>query len=99
MVAGTLSRDRVISAYKAGLGAVGKARSAGAIFMWHLANYVPPPRPSEIRYYQQPSAIPPQPPTEAELQGLRDMLAGKGQFTAAAMQRVHELKLLGIDLM
>ena len=99
VVAGTLSRDKLLAAYKAGLKAVGKARSAGAIFQWTLANYTPPPKPSEVRYYQQPSAISPQPPTEAELQGLRDMIAGKGQFTAAALQRVHELKLLGIDLM
>jgi hypothetical protein len=52
VVAGTLSRDRLISAYKAGLGSVGKARSAGAIFQYTLANFVPPPKPSKVRYYQ-----------------------------------------------
>ena len=52
VVAGTLSREKLIVAVKAGLKAVGKARSAGAIFMWTLANYMSPPKPSEVRYYQ-----------------------------------------------
>ena len=52
VVAGTLGRDRLLSAYKAGLKSVGKAARAGAIFMWHLSNYTPPPKPSEVRYYQ-----------------------------------------------
>ena len=52
VVAGTLARDRLIAAYKAGLGSVGKAQRPGAIFQYTLANFTPPPRPSEIRYYQ-----------------------------------------------
>ena len=52
VVAGTLSRDRLLAAYQAGLRSVGKAQRPGAIFQYTLANWTPPPRPSEIRYYQ-----------------------------------------------
>ena len=58
VVAGTLGRDRLIAAYKAGVNAVGKAQRPGALFMWYLANWTPPPKPSEIRYYQTPSPVP-----------------------------------------
>ena len=52
VVAGTISRDRLLAAYQAGLKSVGKAQRPGAIFQYTLANWTPPPRPSEIRYYQ-----------------------------------------------
>jgi hypothetical protein len=55
VVAGTLSRDRLLAAYQAGLKSVGKAARPGAVFQWTLANWTPPPKPSEIRYYQTPS--------------------------------------------
>jgi pyruvate/2-oxoglutarate dehydrogenase complex dihydrolipoamide acyltransferase (E2) component len=53
VVAGTLSLPCLIAAYKAGVGAVNKARKPGSIFMWTLTNWVPPPLPSQVRYYQQ----------------------------------------------
>jgi hypothetical protein len=54
-VAGTVALPCLIAAYKAGLGAVDKAQRPGAIFMFTLRNFTPPPLPSQIRYYQQRS--------------------------------------------
>lgn len=47
--------ERLMAAYRAGTRAKGSARRAGAIFAWTHANWVRPPRPSEIRYYQTPT--------------------------------------------
>jgi hypothetical protein len=56
VVAGTVSKACLIAAYKAGLGAVDKARKPGAIFQWTLHNWTPPPLPSQIRPYNQARA-------------------------------------------
>ena len=52
VVAGVLPLPCLLAAYKAGVAAVGKARKPGALFCWYLRNWTPPPKPSEIRYYQ-----------------------------------------------
>lgn len=52
VVAGTVTVEQVVAAFQAGKGAVGKARSAGAIFTWTLRNYQPPPKPSQINQPQ-----------------------------------------------
>jgi hypothetical protein len=55
VVAGTLSVPCLLAAAKAGIGSVGRAQRPGALFCFTLNNYVQPPLPSQVRYYQAPS--------------------------------------------
>ena len=50
------SLERLLAAYAAGSKAKGSARKPGAVFCWAFGNWVRPPKPSEIRYYQTPSS-------------------------------------------
>jgi len=82
VITGTISRDCLIAAYKAGVGAVGKAQKPGAIFVWTLNNYVPPPKPSEIRYHQQRTVV--NPPVD-------------GPSPEDRAREIHELKTMAGD--
>lgn len=92
------SLARLLAAFAAGSRAKGSARRAGAVFAWAYANWVRPPRPSEIRYAPQQRSVPatqqgpPPLDREAELRELR-IMAGDDRhpFQAVARARLAEL--------
>jgi hypothetical protein len=110
VAAGTAAVERLLTAFAAGSQARGSARRAGAVFCWAYSNWVRPPRPSEIRYYQRrtvqpPRATPvaaatpamPEPPPmdrEAELRELR-IMANDPRHPFQAVARARLVELAG----
>jgi hypothetical protein len=80
--------QRLLAAFAAGSKAKGSARKPGAVFVWAYANWVAPPRPSEIRYYQTPTT-PAQPPPTAGVPAEPPPLERAAE--------IHELALMAND--
>jgi hypothetical protein len=104
--AGAIPAEAIVAAYHAATRAKESARKPGAIWVWTLNNWVQPPKPSEVRYYQtrtvQPTADPqtsgPSPEDrERELHELRTMAADpRHPFRRVAAKQLAEK--FGIDL-
>ena len=99
VAAGTAPLERLLDAFRVADRSRGKARKPGAIFASAWSSWQPPPLPSAIRSYQQPTAAavpdPPEPPPMDRAREIRELIImandPRHPFRRVARDRLAEL--------
>jgi DNA-binding MarR family transcriptional regulator len=101
VVAGTVSVEAVLAAFKTASEARGNVRSRGALFTWYLRNYQPAPKPSQInrpQYHRAAASLVSEPAMEVmsreeEVEQCRMWLATpRSPFARYAKHRLAQLE-------